>query len=308
MQLSNATSSTQELTVSGNDGESLFYRAWRPNHMAPRAVLLIVPGFKSYSGRYAWAGAELAKAGYAVYALDLRGRGRSEGAAYTVSDFDEYVDDVDAVASAVKSKEGDIPFFVAGHSAGAVIALLYTLKHGAEIAGVVAMSIAQELPAPGFALALFKMLSGVLPRVPILKLKAQDFTRDPSVLASMNADPFIATETEPLQTVAALVRAGERLSARIPQLKVPVLFLHGTADHAARPSGSEHLYEAARSADKQLKMYDGVLHEPLADVGRKQVMEDLLGWLEQRQPQTAGVSTFQSRPSATAAMLGTARP
>lgn len=307
MQLSNATS-TQELTVSGKDGESLFYRAWRPTHTPARAVLLIVPGFKSYSGRYTWAGAELAKAGYAVYALDLRGRGRSEGAAYTVRDFDEYVADVEVVASAVKSKEGDIPFFVAGHSAGAVVALLYTLKHGAEIAGVIAMSIAQELPAPGLALSLFKRLSGVLPRVPILKLKAKDFTRDSSILASMNADPFIATETEPLQTVAALVRAGEQLSARIPQLKVPVLFLHGTADHAARPSGSEHLYAATRSADKQLKLYEGVLHEPLADVGREHVMDDLLQWLEQRQPQTKRASTFQPRPLATAAMIGASQP
>src|SRR5689334_5211135 len=130
MEFATSTSSAQELTVTGNDGESLFYRSWRPIQTAPRAVLLIVPGFKSYSGRYAWAGAELAKSGYAVYALDLRGRGQSEGRPYVVSDFDEYVEDVETVAMAVKSKEGDLPLFVAGHSAGAVIALLFSIRHG----------------------------------------------------------------------------------------------------------------------------------------------------------------------------------
>jgi pimeloyl-ACP methyl ester carboxylesterase len=51
---------------------------WRPDR-EPRAVALIVHGFNSHSGYYEWTAAQLIAAGYAVYALDLHGRGESEG-------------------------------------------------------------------------------------------------------------------------------------------------------------------------------------------------------------------------------------
>jgi alpha-beta hydrolase superfamily lysophospholipase len=279
------------LSTRNADGESISYRAWRPASSPSRAAVLLVPGFKAHSGRYDWIGRQLASMGFAAHAVDLRGRGESEGPAFVVEDFEQYVQDVEAMAVAVRAAEGHAPSFVVGHSAGAVVALLYAIRHQQELAGAVAMGIAQELPAPGLALWAFKLLGKVLPRAPVLKLKSEDFTRDREILASMNADPLIATEAEPLQTVAALIRATERLRAQIERLTVPVLFMHGTADRAARPSGSESLYAAAGSRDKQLQLYEGVLHEPLADLGRERVLADLLKWLDEhvtRVPPAAG--------------------
>jgi alpha-beta hydrolase superfamily lysophospholipase len=276
----------QELAATAAGGEHLSYRAWRPRTGTPRGVLVVVPGFKSHSGRYAWAGGELARAGFAVYALDLRGRGHSDGRRFAVGSFSEYVQDVETVVTAVRSKEGDVPLYLLGHSAGAVVAMLYAIDHGQGIAGVVSIGIAQELPAPGFALSAFKVLSRLAPHAPVLRLKSGDFTRDQIMLAEMNADPLIATESEPLQTVAALIRANEALRDQVGLLRAPVLFMHGTADHAARPSGSEHLYAAAGSKDKRLKFYEGMRHEPLADVGREQVLADILQWLDEHLPDT----------------------
>ena len=51
----------------------------------------------------------------------------------------------------------------------------------------------------------------------------------------MNADPLIAHETQPTQTLAAMVRADERLEQSFANITLPVLILHGTADKAARP-------------------------------------------------------------------------
>jgi hypothetical protein len=55
----------------------------------------------------------------------------------------------------------------------------------------------------------------------------------------MNADPLIAHETQPTRTLAAMVRADERLKKEFPLMTLPVLILHGRADKATRPSGSE---------------------------------------------------------------------
>ncbi|MEX0786127.1 MAG: alpha/beta fold hydrolase, partial [Dehalococcoidia bacterium] len=58
------------------DGLELFERSWRPAE--PKATVAIVHGFAEHSGRYDHAGEHLAAAGYAAYALDLRGHGRSQ--------------------------------------------------------------------------------------------------------------------------------------------------------------------------------------------------------------------------------------
>lgn len=97
-------------------------------------------------------------------------------------------------------------------------------------------------------------------------------------LASIG-DPLIAHET---QTVAELVRADERLGAAFSAITLPVLILHGTADRAARASGSQAFFEAVGSTDKTLKLYDGVYHDPLNDEGKERVMTDITAWIDAR--------------------------
>jgi acylglycerol lipase len=98
----------------------------------------------------------------------------------------------------------------------------------------------------------------------------------------MNADPLIAHETQPTMTVAAMVRADERLEQALPDIRLPLLILHGTADRATRPAGSELLLDAAGSPDKILKLYEGGFHDLLNDAGRETVMSDVLAWLDAR--------------------------
>jgi acylglycerol lipase len=90
-----------------------------------------------------------------------------------------------------------------------------------------------------------KGLAHVFPHV--LRLKNEDFSRDAAVIEAMNADPLIAHETQPTQTVAELARADQRLGAAFPEITLPVLILHGTADRAARANGSHAFFDAAGS-------------------------------------------------------------
>ena len=91
-------------TTTGNissGGLRLFYRAWRPDQ-TPRGVVAIVPGFNSHSGYYAWVAERLVAAGLAVYAIDLRGRGESEGERFYVQQFEDYVMKIAPKSVAVK--------------------------------------------------------------------------------------------------------------------------------------------------------------------------------------------------------------
>src|SRR3984893_7210699 len=248
-------------------GLQIFFRSWRPS-LAPRATVVIVPGFNSHSAYYAWTAQELVADRLAVYALDLRGRGKSDGERFYVETFDDYVSDVSHGVALVKSREPGVPLFLLGHSAGGVVACLFALDHQAELAGLICESFAHQLPAPDFALAVFKGLSHLAPHAHILHLKNEAFSRDPQVVEAMNADPLIAHETQPTRTLAAMVRADERLKNAFPRITLPVLILHGTADKATKPSGSQFFYDSAGSVDKTLKFYDGGFHDLLNDLGK----------------------------------------
>jgi acylglycerol lipase len=264
-------------------GLQIFFRAWRPG-VPPRAAVVIVPGFNSHSAYYGWTAQQLVAHRVAVYALDLRGRGKSDGERFYVDTFDDYVGDVSNCLALVKSREPGLPLYLLGHSAGGVVACLYALDHQAELAGLVCESFAHQLPAPDFALAVFKGLSHLAPHAHVLHLKNEDFSRDAQAVAAMNADPLIAHETQPTRTLAAMVRADERLKREFPLMTLPVLILHGTADKATKPSGSQFFYDTAGSKDKTLKLYEGHVHDLLNDLGKDAVMADITAWIETRLP------------------------
>jgi len=270
-----------EGSFQGVDGLKIATRSWHPASK-PRAVVVIVPGFNSHSGYYGWVAEQLTANGLAVHSVDLRGRGKSDGERFYVRSFDEYVSDVTKLVEIAKEQDPGLPVFVLGHSAGGVVACIYTIEHQAEIAGLICESFAHEVPAPDFALAVLKGLSHVAPHAHVLKLKNEDFSRDPKVVEFMNNDPLIAHEVQPTQTVAEMVRADERLKREFPRIMLPVLILHGTMDKATKPSGSQRFYDHASSKDKTLKLYEGHYHDLLNDVGKETVMADIQSWLDAR--------------------------
>jgi acylglycerol lipase len=278
-----STTIAHEDRVTSSEGHELFIRSWRPETNV-RAVVTIVPGFNSHSGYYTWVADQLTANGCAVYAVDLRGRGRSDGERFYVDKYADYVRDASSLVHLAQSREPGLPVFMLGHSAGGVVACIYALEYPTDLAGLICESFAHEVPAPDFALAVFKGLSHVAPHAHLLHLKNEQFSRDPSVVKAMNEDPMIANETQPTQTLAALVRADERLKQEFPLITLPVLILHGTADSATRPSGSQRFYDSVGSADKTLKLYDGHFHDLLNDVGKEIVMADIVSWLAARVP------------------------
>jgi len=274
---------SSEETYAGKGNLEIFFRSWRPDG-APRAVIVICHGVNSHGGQYAWPAGRFAEAGFAVYALDLRGRGRSEGERFYVEDIADYVADVAGVIRIAKERDPGLPVFLLGHSAGGVVSATYVLDNQAELAGFICESFAFQVPAPGFALAAIKGLSHLAPRLPVLKLHNKDFTRDPEALARLESDPLIANEVQPALTVAALVRADEHLRESFGTITLPVLIMHGTEDKATVCHGSEFFYEHAGSTDKTLKLYEGHYHDLLADLGKEEVLADILGWVEARLP------------------------
>lgn len=262
-------------------GLNIAYRLWKPEGDA-RAVVLIVPGFNSHSGQYQWAAEQLTASGYVVYAVDLRGRGLSDGERFYVDSIGDYVSDVQGVLGIVQTEQPRKKIYLLGHSAGGVVATTYALDHQGDLAGLISESFAYQVPAPDFAIAALKGLSHLAPHAHVLALNNKDFSRDPAVVAAMNADPLIAHETQPTKTVASLARADDRLGREFGAITLPVLILHGTKDAATKPSGSQKFFDLAGSSDKTLKLYEEHFHDLLNDLDREIVIGDIKAWLDAR--------------------------
>ena len=264
--------------IAGPKGLRILVRSWQPAVPA-KAVVAIVHGVNSHSGYYQWAAAQLTAAGFAVYAVDLHGRGKSDGERFYLESIDDYLTDVDALLNLAEAREPGRPLFLLGHSAGGVISSVYTLENQRRLKGFICESFAFQVAAPDFALAVVKGLSHIAPHAHVLRLKNEEFSRDQAVVDAMNSDPLIAHEVQPTRTVAELVRADERLKQEFPQITIPLLIMHGTADKVTNPKGSQFFFDTAGSSDKTLKLYDGHVHDLLNDFGRETVMADIVNWL-----------------------------
>ncbi len=282
--MTNATASiVKEERIDTSGDLKIFVRSWRPDGKA-RGVVAICHGVNSHSGYYAWAAEQLVARGLAVYALDLHGRGKSDGERFYLEKIGDYLNDVDALVRLAKSREPGLPVYLLGHSAGGVISCVYTLEHQAELAGLICESFAFQVAAPDFAVAVVKGLSHLAPHAHVLRLKNEEFSRDPAAVQAMNDDPLIANEVQPTKTVAELARADDRLEREFPLITLPVLILHGTADKVTRPGGSQLFYDTAGSTDKTLKLYDGHAHDLLNDLDKEKVMADITRWIDARLP------------------------
>ena len=278
-----------ENTFEGVGGLKIATRSWSPVG-AVRGIMILVHGFNSHSGYFAWAGERFAEDGFAVYALDHRGRGKSEGERFYVEHFSDWLADVNTLTDIARSENPGLPVYMLGHSVGGVIASSYVYEHQEEIAGLICESFAFDVGLPQLVQLALEGASYLIPHLPVYSLKNEIFSRDPAVIKQMDNDPLIANEKQPAETAAEVLKAAARLKEHMPNIKVPVFIIHGTDDKATRYQGSQYFYDNVGSADKTLKLYEGGYHDLLNDIDKETVMADILAWVNERIPKETAAS------------------
>jgi acylglycerol lipase len=98
----------QEETFASRDGVRIHMRSWSPQG-EPRAVVAICHGVNSHGGQYGWTAEQLTARGFAVVAVDLRGRGKSDGPRFYVEDIAEYVADLRGLIAVAKERHPGLP-------------------------------------------------------------------------------------------------------------------------------------------------------------------------------------------------------
>jgi alpha-beta hydrolase superfamily lysophospholipase len=280
-----------ESSFAGAGGLEIFWQTWQPDGDAS-AVVVIAHGAGEHSGRYAHVAQRLVDQGYAVYAIEHRGHGRSQGPRALIDRIDNAVADLDKLVALAGDAHPGAPVFLLGHSMGGAIAVSYTLVHQQRLAGLVLsgpLAALDAVPAPMRFTA--KTLSVIAPRTQLIAIDSSLVSRDAAVVDDYRADPLVHHGKLPVRTVVELADVIDTFPEAVAAITVPTLIMYGTEDRLCPPQGSTMLSECIGSSDKTLKAYQGLYHEILNEPEREQVLDDLCSWLSARVAQPAGAAT-----------------
>ena len=269
----------REGTFPGAKGLELYYQSWHPQGLT-KAVLVIVHGHGGHSGIFTPMIEFLTKFNYAVYGFDLRGNGRSPGQRGYINSWAEFRADLASFLDLVKAKEVNQDLFIIAQSMGGTIALDYILREPLQLKGLILLAPALGLGVTSWKLLAGKILSGVLPRFSLATgIDFSAASRDPVAVAACREDPLRHSRgTARLAT--ELLNTIEWIEAHIPEIKVPLLILHGGADRVTLPQSSRTFFERLTLADKERQEYAGGYHELHSDINYQEVLEDMEDWIQ----------------------------
>ena len=244
------------------DGLELYYQTWQPEG-EPKAVFAIAHGYGEHSGRYLNPVNYFVPRGYALYAYDLRGRGKSPGQRGHVVHFDEYLSDADAFLEFARTCEPGRKMFLLGHSLGGVIVAAYAVAYPTgDLAGLIMSSafLMFKMQVPSWKAALGRIMSSLVPAMTLANdLSASLLSHDPEVVAAYDIDPLnhhVGTARWLTECVAAQTRTLNQAG----RIKLPVLVLYAGEDQIGDPKGSELFFERLEVTDKTRHRYDGYYH------------------------------------------------
>jgi len=302
-----------EFVHAASDGHPVFVRRWSPDG-SPRAILLIFHGMAEHSARYERFADVMTQAGWAVYAPDLRGHGKTAalGEIGWIAERDglgRIREDLRGIADFAVREQGGVPLFVFGHSMGSLVAETYIASDSSGLSGCVLSGVIA--PPPPALLAVGRLIAavGILikggrAKSPLLhgmsfsannryfspvRTPCDWLSRDAAEVDKYVADPlcgFVCSFAFYRDLFAGLSLYLARSPFAGVGKDLPVYVIAGAEDPIGGAKGfvpllAERLRAAGvRSVDTRL--YPGARHETLNEVNRDEVMEDVKEWLESR--------------------------
>jgi alpha-beta hydrolase superfamily lysophospholipase len=299
-------------TFSASDGKKLFVYRFLPGEgVVLKGVVHIAHGLAEHAARYGRVSEALTAAGYAVYANDHRGHGKTAadgeiGFIESPGGFARLVQDLIELIAQEKRDHAGLPLALFGHSMGSYLVQEFIIGHGTEVKAAV-LSGSTGKPPP------IATLGRLVSRVERLRLGKQGhssilralsfdafnkqfaptrtrfdwLSRDPAEVDKYVADPLCGFDAstslwvELLDALSNIARPGRQ--AQIPK-DLPVYVFSGSEDPVSEKTrGLEQLLGAYRRAglrDVTHRFYQGARHETLNETNRDEVTRDLVAWLD----------------------------
>lgn len=254
-----------------------------------RAVVMIVHGIGEHAGRYTHVAAAFNSAGYSVYALDVRGHGRT-GVAAVHGDLSKLghlgkgglrgaLGDMTELTSIIRRENPGLPIVFLGHSMGSIHGQMLVQDHAGDYAAVIFTGACSRTPgnmAAGDLNKPFKVPGGT---------GHEWLSRDPAVWSAFKADPW--TFNADVLKIYGLVDGLKLFGRPKPGMaKVPMLIAVGQDDSlggekSALKLADDYITRAGQN-DVSVIVYPGARHEVFNETNKEQVLDDVISWLSER--------------------------
>ncbi|MES1964221.1 lysophospholipase [Psychrobacter sp. AH5] len=305
--------STTEQITSSDTSHYLHHSFFEPTDSATKitATLLIIHGMSEHSGRYSEFAQFLADNGIAVATYDQLGHGKTVKSASELGFFgDEHpvqtlLKDVILMADNLKARHPDVPHFVMGHSMGSFIVRTVMKHHAHNFAGAILMGSADVNPLAKAILPINKLLAKVAPKKPntlfattmnkVLNSKLDNrISSSPFAWLSENQANIEAYEADPLTgfeftnngylTLFTLMQSGLNKGwATTIKKDFAMLFISGKNDPIGDMGrGVQKVVNRLKQqkfSDITIKLYPHMRHEPLQELEKHTVYQDILAWI-----------------------------
>ena len=279
-------------------------KAWSYSPLGqPRAVIQLIHGYGEHSRRYLHMINAFLQAGFAVFADDHIGHGKTGADSGTLGDphsggYETYLKDEKSLHDiAVKAYPG-LPYFIFGHSWGSMLARGYAALYGDDIRAVMLCGVCSQMKGcdrgmkdPDLKAAYIadpyqpvgdwfgKVFLGMTDRVENPNGPADWIASDPRIVADHAADPFNCFDTtlELLYDLVALYAFIENAewAEKVPS-RIPFYLIAGDQD----PCGNygEGLYHVANLLAEsgnsvRVKAYPGYRHEIHNEIALREEVE-----------------------------------
>lgn len=271
----------QEGYFTGVRSIKTYYQSWLPDDET-KAVLLVVHGMGEHSGRYMNVVNHFVPLGYAIYALDHLGHGKTEGPRTYVERFSDFTDTLSIFYQMVTGEQPDKPTFLLGHSMGGGIAANYLLDHQQDFTGAVlsAPTIKVGDKVTSGTILMAKVLSKVAPKAGVMAIDPAGVSKDPAVVDAYIQDPLVYHGKISARLGAELLIGMMRITDEVSNIRLPFIVVQGGDDILVDPVGAKMLYEQASSSDKTIRFYEGLHHEVFNEPERLVALKDVEAWLE----------------------------
>jgi alpha-beta hydrolase superfamily lysophospholipase len=256
----------------------LYTQEWVPEGLVKGSIVL-VHGLGEHSSRYVHVSKFFNQAGYAVFAFDLRGHGRSEGIRGHFS-YDQGIADIDRFLDEAARRFPGKPIFLYGHSLGGAIALYYGFIRQPKKVGIIstAPGLTPAKPVSAQKKLLAKAMVKIFPAMTMNNdLDRSGLSHVPSVIEKYNADPLVHSRIS-AQLGLDLLTKGEWMLEQT-SFSAPLHLLHSKADRLTKHSSSS-LMVSHLTGNVTFREYEGLYHELHNEYEWDQVLGEILNWME----------------------------
>ena len=232
--------------------------------------------------------------GYAVFAADLLGHGRSDGLRCYLGDMEKIAATSLSFFLDTRNSESykNLPAFLFGESMGGATAMLMYLQSPPNtwtglIFSAPLFVMPENMKPSKVHLFMYGMLFGIADTwavMPDNKMVGKAI-KDPEKLKIIASNPRRYTGKPRVGTMRELARVCQYIQDNFEKVTTPFLTVHGTSDGVTCPTSSQLLYEKASSEDKSLKLYEGMYHSLIqgeTDENADLVLKDMREWIDAR--------------------------